>query len=124
MSVQSTTNCQPASSGDAVNLQISSMTGSESMPRVNGELIFEAPWQSRAFGMAVSLSQQGLFTWATFRGELASSIKRNNQNGLDEYYLCWLEALEMCLTRTKVLDAEAIHQREHEFEHHERDEVF
>lgn len=124
MSVESSISCQPASPGDAVNLQITAMSGAESMPRENGELVFDAPWQSRAFGMAVSLSQQGLFTWDVFRAELANAIKRNNQNGLTEYYLCWLEALEVCLTRTETLDAEAIHQREHEFEHHERDEVF
>lgn len=124
MSVEPSISCQSASPSDAVNLQISAMSGAESMPRENGELVFDAPWQSRAFGMAVSLSQQGLFTWDTFRAELASAIKRNNQNGLTEYYLCWLEALEVCLTQTKTLDAEAICQREHEFEHHERDEVF
>ncbi|MFJ4064361.1 nitrile hydratase accessory protein [Pseudomonas sp. NPDC089996] len=124
MSVEPNISCQAASPSDAVNLQISAMSGAESMPRENGELVFDSPWQSRAFGMAVSLSQQGLFTWDKFRAELASAIKRNNQNGLTEYYLCWLEALEVCLTQTQTLDAEAICQREHEFEHHERDEVF
>ena len=37
-------------------------------PMANGELLFEAPWQARVFGMARALSEQGLYTWDEFRG--------------------------------------------------------
>ena len=31
--------------------------GAAAPPRSNGELVFEAPWESRSFGMAVALSE-------------------------------------------------------------------
>ena len=31
-------------------------------PRDNGELVFEAPWESRAFGVAVALHDAGVST--------------------------------------------------------------
>ena len=46
----------PSSEADR---NISSMSGAIAMPRSNGELVFDAPWQSRAFGMAVGLSRAG-----------------------------------------------------------------
>ena len=33
--------------------------GAAAPPRSNGELVFEAPWESRSFGMAVALSEPG-----------------------------------------------------------------
>ncbi|MDT7620396.1 MAG: hypothetical protein QOF99_1297, partial [Pseudonocardiales bacterium] len=32
-------------------------------PRSNGELVFAEPWESRAFGMAVTLFDAGAFRW-------------------------------------------------------------
>ena len=32
-------------------------------PMQNGEVVFEAPWQSRVFSMAVSLSEAKVFHW-------------------------------------------------------------
>jgi len=107
-----------------VDNQVSSMTGAVAVPRSNGELVFDAPWQSRAFGMAVSLSQAGVFTWDQFRSELAHAIATIGQNGVDEYYLRWLDALETVLHRASLLDRQVLHDREHEFEHHLRDEVY
>ena len=42
-------------SGSADRL-IANMEGSAALPRKNGELVFEAPWEGRAFGIAVALS--------------------------------------------------------------------
>jgi len=36
-------------------------------PSRNGELVFQAPWEGRAFGMAVALHDAGLFTWGFSR---------------------------------------------------------
>ena len=38
------------------NDDISLMDGEASLPRSNGELIFDAPWEGRAFGLAVALN--------------------------------------------------------------------
>lgn len=32
------------------------MSGAAALPRRNGELVFEAPWQGRAFGLALALA--------------------------------------------------------------------
>jgi nitrile hydratase accessory protein len=98
--------------------------GPLAMPRSNGELVFEAPWQSRAFGMAVTLSQAGLFTWETFRGHLVQAIAEKGQDGVEEYYLRWLDALEMSLAGTGVLDSQLLHDREDQFRARTRDEIF
>ena len=44
------------------------------LPRDNGELVFDEPWQGRALGMAVvALDRLGV-PWADFRRHLASAI--------------------------------------------------
>jgi nitrile hydratase accessory protein len=72
--------------------------GVEAPPRSNGELIFRAPWESRAFAMAASLVDQGLFSWAQFQQALIASIgaweAEGHPNEEYEYYVCWLSALE------------------------------
>jgi hypothetical protein len=40
------------------------------------KVVFDAPWQSRAFGMAVSLSRAGYFSWDKFRAELPAQSHR------------------------------------------------
>ena len=39
------------------------MTGRPRLPRANGELVFEAPWQSRAFGIAIALVERQASDW-------------------------------------------------------------
>ena len=41
-----------------VDDRVGQMAGPEALPRKNGELVFEAPWEGRAFGLAVALSDQ------------------------------------------------------------------
>ena len=50
------------------------MRGETALPRKNGELVFEAPWQARAFGMAIALAQQGRYAWDDFRRQFIASI--------------------------------------------------
>ncbi|MDX3763662.1 nitrile hydratase accessory protein [Streptomyces sp. AK02-04a] len=100
------------------------LDGPLALPRSNGELVFEAPWQGRAFGMAVSLSRAGFFTWETFRSHLAQAIAEKGQDGVEEYYQRWLDALEMSLARTDVLDCQLLHDRQDQFRARTRDEIF
>ena len=46
------------------------LEGPAAPPAANGELVFEAPWQARLFGMAWSLCDAGLFEWDEFRAKL------------------------------------------------------
>lgn len=119
-----TTASKTETEGAEVDRNVSSMTGPVAVPRSNGELVFDAPWQSRALGMAVSPSQTGLFSWDTFRAALAKAMADKGQLGVDEYYARWLDALESVLEATTGLDHETLHRREEEFRTHSRDEVF
>ncbi len=51
------------------------LEGVASPPMENGELVFDAPWQGRLFGMAHTLAGQGVFEWDEFRAELIRQIK-------------------------------------------------
>ena len=69
--------------------------GPTAPPRTNGELVFAAPWESRAFGMAVALSEAGVFTWREFQEALIARIERQHDTSTDWcYYEHWLGALE------------------------------
>jgi nitrile hydratase accessory protein len=74
--------------------------GPTAPPRANGELVFDEPWQSRAFGMAVLLSDAGVFTWPQFQAALAARIARwESDDGHSwQYYRHWLGALEDVLS--------------------------
>lgn len=76
-------------------------------PRSNGELVFAEPWESRAFGLAVTLHQAGEFEWETFRVRLIARIaaweSAHEPGECYSYYRCWLDALE-----ETVLDGELV----------------
>ncbi|MEU6775144.1 nitrile hydratase accessory protein [Streptomyces sp. NPDC046759] len=76
--------------------------GPAAPPRSNGELVFTEPWESRAFGMAVSLYEAGTFTWPQFQAALIARIRTwETSSAVDEpydYYRLWLAALEDVLT--------------------------
>ena len=97
------------------------VAGLKDLPRKNGELVFEAPWQSRAFGMAVALSEQGSYTWDDFRRHLVAEIGEEPDR---EYYASWLEAFEHLLLETRTVGAEELERRTREYLTQERDEVF
>jgi nitrile hydratase accessory protein len=75
--------------------------GPAAPPRSNGELVFGAPWESRAFGLAVALHAEGRFDWEDFRRQLIAAIADWEREHDDEaswsYYGCWLTALERVL---------------------------
>ena len=95
------------------------------MPRKNGELVFEAPWEGRAFGLAVALSEQGVFAWEDFRRLLIAEIAAAEARGGEfRYYDAWLGALERVLAAREVLRDGELNETTYQFEFGERDEVF
>ena len=54
--------------------QIADMGGTSSLPRKNGELVFDAAWEARVFGMTISMHEKHLFDWNEFRDELIECI--------------------------------------------------
>lgn len=89
--------------------------GSAAPPRSNGELVFEEPWQSRAFGLAVTLHDTGAFCWDDFREHLVARIddwERTHPPGeCWSYYRCWLQALESVVVDRGMVDATEIADR-------------
>ena len=87
--------------------------GPAAPPRSNGELVFAEPWESRAFGMAVTLHAGGAFEWEDFRQELIAAIRRYEAAPVGEwsYYRCWLEALERVLDVEGVVPADQVDLR-------------
>ncbi|GAA1304000.1 hypothetical protein Psi02_44940 [Planotetraspora silvatica] len=72
--------------------------GPAAPPRSNGELVFAEPWESRAFGMAVTLYETGVFTWPRFQAALIARIAAWEAAPAEDecwsYYRHWLGALE------------------------------
>jgi nitrile hydratase accessory protein len=89
--------------------------GAGAPPRANGELVFEAPWESRAFGLALSLHERGLFEWEEFRRRLIVEIaawERAHPDGAGwSYYARWLAALERLLADKGICSASDLQNR-------------
>lgn len=80
-----------------------------------GELVFAEPWQAEAFGIAVTLSQQGYFTQKEWAAALAAEIKAAASRGeVDDgsrYYEHWLAALERLVVEKGLCDVAALAAR-------------
>ena len=95
---------------------IRQMDGPAALPLKNGELVFEAPWESRAFGIAVALEAQGAYPWRAFRDELVEEIAHAESHGEEStYYERWLEALEQLLLKQGLVTSEDIEARHEEY---------
>jgi nitrile hydratase accessory protein len=77
------------------------------LPRDNGELVFEEPWQGRALGMGVTVLDQLGVPWDEFRGHLVQAIAarpvQEGESAATAYYAAWLDALEALLAARGVL---------------------
>ncbi|WNZ26621.1 nitrile hydratase accessory protein [Leptolyngbya sp. NK1-12] len=106
------------------------MQGVAAIPRQNGEPVFTAPWESRAFGMVVALCNQGKYPWDDFKERLIAEIKVADckQEQISEaefhYYEYWSTAFEKLLISKGILTKAEIQARKAEFRAGERQEVF
>ena len=57
------------------------MSGLSALPRSNGELVFENPWEGRAFGVVVALTHAGRYQWRKFSNLFIEHISRAEQTG-------------------------------------------
>ena len=89
--------------------------GPAAPPRKNGELVFAELWESRAFGLAMTLSQAGVFDYEDFRqgliARLAEWESSHEPGECFSYYSCWLEALERLVVARELVAADAVHER-------------
>lgn len=63
-------------------------------PRRNGELVFEAPWQGRAFGMCAAVLEREGLGWEAFRPHLVRAIAAEPD---EPYYDSFTRALDELL---------------------------
>jgi nitrile hydratase accessory protein len=79
------------------------LEGAAAPPRKNGELVFEAPWESRLFGVTLALCEAGLFGWEEFRRLLIEEIGRPDPEARAparwSYYARWQAAFERLLAQ-------------------------
>jgi nitrile hydratase accessory protein len=113
-------------------------------PRRNGELVFSEPWEGRAFGMAVALSERGYYGWEEFRSRLIQTIGHWEQEHATElaekeidphdpahcghpqwsYYDRWLATFESLVLDRGMIGKDELDRRTHEFMTTRRDEAF
>jgi hypothetical protein len=62
------------------------------LPRSNGELAFDEPWQGRALGMAIALVEALGVEWDDFRRQLIAAIDAEPDR---PYWDSWATALEV-----------------------------
>ena len=108
------------------------MEGSVAYPRKNGEPVFDAPWQSRAFGMVVDLHTQGLYPWDDFKQRLIEQVATGDRAAACAaapplaplYYDQWVEAFTRLLVETQRVSPEELAQRIEEFKTGVRQQVY
>ena len=108
-----------------VDQVMSRMEGPAALPRRNGELVFEEPWQGRVFGMAIALHEQGAYEWEEFRQALIDRIAAaERRGGPFVYYEIWLETFESLLSTKGLVTRDELDETTYQFEFGERDDVF
>lgn len=77
--------------------------------RLDSEHVFSAPWEARAFALALRLSESGYFTWDEFRERLIAEVgasdklrARDGTSDQGEYYEHFLRALERIVAEKKI----------------------
>jgi nitrile hydratase accessory protein len=77
--------------------------------------VFAEPWESRAFGMAVSMYEAGSFGWPEFQGALIARIAAWETEPVHDepwnYYQLWLAALEDVLAGLHAVSTDEVTAR-------------
>ena len=89
----------------AVPDEIAFMDGATALPRENGELVFAAPWQGRAFAVAVALVERLGLPWDAFRQRLIDAIAQDPER---PYYESWAVALEALVVSLELATPDAL----------------
>jgi nitrile hydratase accessory protein len=85
------------------------LEGRVSPPRDNGELVFAAPWERRAFGLTIALCRSGACEWESFRSRLIARIAEDESRA---YWSSWTAALEDVLQDIDALAREETDARQ------------
>lgn len=101
---------------EAPDPRIAGMDEQIALPRQNGELVFTAPWEARAFGIAVVLNEAGMYPWRDFSQGLAAEIATAEQHGIPTgYYERWLATLAKLAIARGLITSEELEARTAEY---------
>lgn len=74
--------------------------------------VFSAPWEADVFAIALSLHEEGLFTWPEWATHLSEAIAEAGAAGDpdlgDTYYQHWLAALETLVVKKSLSSRERL----------------
>ncbi len=75
--------------------------------KIEDGVVFQNPWHSQLFAITVQLSETGNFSWKEFVKFFAKSLNEsrlelNSLDGNDDYFNCWLIALEEIIISKKL----------------------
>lgn len=86
-----------------------------SCPPLSGaEPTFTAPWEARAFSMAVALQDAQALEWREFQNVLGRALDRQAKEQREDewsYYIPWLCALEALLVGREQIDPDLLKDR-------------
>ena len=100
-------------------------SGPAAPPRKNGELVFQRPWEGRAFGMALAVRERRPYRWDELRGLLERRVAAAGPgDDGSRYYEHWVAAFEELLQQLGLIDRDELEQRTSEYLSGARDEVF
>jgi len=100
-----------------VNADLLDVQGVAAPPRRNGELIFEAPWQSRVFGLCAAIVETCFDgDREPFRRQLIAAISAEPER---PYWDSWTVALQQLVLDIGLLDEISIEQRITSSENHD-----
>lgn len=81
-------------------------------------LQFDTPWAARLFGITLAGSQRGLFTMTDFQQALIRAINQVEEKNCistdEQYYTCWLAALQDLLETQNLIAEVELSGRERE----------
>ena len=82
------------------------------IPRNEEGPVFDEPWQAQAFALTLKLVENGHFSWGEWAellgAEITTATKQGCGCGNEDYYLCWLAALEKIVTAKKILSKDQL----------------
>jgi len=82
------------------------------IPRRNGEPVFNEPWESRVFGMAIGLCERSLYSWDEFQAGLIAEISAADARHEEStYYERFLRVLQRLIVEKKICAAGEIERR-------------
>ncbi len=87
-----------------------------SLPFINktdDQIVFQNPWHSQLFAITVQMSEKGNFNWKEFVEVFGKNLKKkrtfsNNLDGSNDYFSCWLNALEEILIIKKISNKDTL----------------